>query len=220
MLRKGISTVISAALIVAIALGLTSTAYIWGTPLIQKRQEASITEKVFSQFSQTNQNSLPKMIESIANDRGVRTFTANADGGWNLNENEDSIEFSFSSKTANVATDIGAISLTSGVQCTGTTPPNSPSPAVGTLGQDSSSVVCVTAKTQADYFVITYKIWFRELNDNPFSPTQGFKIDLIKDPTGLISSTGKTMKITFDSSAQEVVGGKTLITKKIKILLI
>ena len=219
-MRKGITTVISAALIVLIALGLTSTAYIWGTPLIQKRQEASLTEKVYSQFSQSNQNSLPKMIEDVANNRGVRTFTIGADGTWVLNDNEDSIEFIFTSKTANVAADTQSpISLTSGVQCTGAPPPNSPSPRTGTLGQDSSSVVCVSATSLTDIFEIKYKVWFRELNDNPFSPTQGFKIDLEPD-AGLTKSSGKTVKITFDDSTQKPEGGKTLITKKIKILLI
>lgn len=219
---KGISTVISAALIIAIALGLTSTAYIWGTPLIEKRQEASITERVFNQFSQTNQNSLPKVIEDIANSRGVRSFTVNADGLWLLNENEDSIEFSFSSKTANVAADTqNSISLTPGVQCTGSSPSDSPSPPTGTLGQDSSSVVCVRAITSGDSFTITYKIWFRELSDNPFSPAQRFRIDLVKDPTGLTSSAGKIVKITFEDSSQTTPqAGQTLITKKIKILLI
>ncbi len=219
MNRKGVSTIISAALIVAIALGLTSTAYIWGVPLIEKRQEASITERVYNQFSQTNQNSLPKIIEDVANNRGVRSFTINADGLWLLNENEDSIEFKFTSKTANVAPDTQSpISLTTGVQCTGAG--GSPSPLTGTLGQDSSSVVCVSATTLGNTFEIKYKIWFRELSDNPFSPTQRFKIDLVKD-AGLTSSAGKIVKITFEDSSQTTPqAGQTLITKKIKILLI
>lgn len=228
-MRKGISTVISAALVIAIALGLTSTAYIWGVPLIEKRQEASITEKVYSQFSQSNQNSLPKMIEDVANNRGVRTFTIGADGIWILNEDEDSIEFTFTSKTSNIAVGTeNPVSLTRGVQCTGSPssvppqPQNSPSPLIGTIGQDSSSVVCVIANrlADADLFEIKYKIWFRELNDNPFSPTRGFKIDLMQDPTGLDTSSSKTVKTSFDNSIEEVIGGKTLITKKIKILLI
>ena len=220
MKRKGIATIIAAAMIVAIALGLTSTAYIWGLPLIQKRQEASITEKVYSQFSPTNQNSLPKMIEDVANNRVIRTFTITTDGFWILNAGEDSIEFNFTSKTANVATSTPTpISLTPGVQCVGASPKFSPSPAVGTLGQDSSSVVCVSANVQADFFTIQYKIWFREIDDNPFSPKQGFKIDLEPD-AGLTTSSGKTVRITFADSTQQVVGGKTLITKKIKILLI
>lgn len=220
--RKGVSTVIAAAMIVTIAIGLTSTAYIWGAPLIQKRQEASITEKVYSQFLQANQNSLPRIIEDVANNRGVRSFTVSADGIWVLNPTENSIEFTFASKTANVATGTQTpISLTPGVQCTGTSPlpPNSPSPSTGTLGPDSSSVVCVSATSQANFFAIKYKVWFRELQDNPFNPTQGFKIALEQD-AGLLTSSGKTVKITFDDSTQETQGSKTLITKKIKILLI
>lgn len=218
MERKAVSTVVSAALIVAIALGLTSTAYFWGAPLIQKRQEASSTEKVYNQFSQTNANSLPKMIEDAANNRVTRTFEINADGIWKLNPAEDSIEFSFPSKTSNIATGTqNPISITPGVQCTGAS--DSPSPATGVLGQDSSSVVCTKAVSNGDFFTITYKVWFREVDDNPFSPTQGFKIDLQQD-SGLLTSSGRTIKVTFGDSMQEVLGGKTLITKKIKILLI
>ena len=135
-----------------------------------------------------------------------------------LNDAEDTIEFTFTSKTANIAAGTQSpISLTSGVQCTG--PSSSPSPPTGTLGQESSSVVCVSAVAQADLFTIKYKVWFRELNDNPFSPKQGFKIELEQD-TGLLTSSGKTIKITFGDSTQDISSGKTLITKKIKILLI
>ena len=217
---KGVSTIIAAVLIVTIAVGSTSSAYIWGKPLIQKRQEASITEKVLNQFSQSNLNSLPKIIEDVANNRGVRSFTIQANGIWTFNEAEDSIEFTFPSKTANIAVDTtNPISLTSGVQCTGASPANSPSPALGVLGSDSASVVCVSATRGTDFFIIKYKVWFRELDDNPFSPTQGFKIDLVQD-AGLASSSGNTIKVTFDSSNQQLIGSKTLITKKIKVLLI
>ena len=114
--RKGVSTIIAAVMIVAIALGLTATAYTWGVPLIQKRQEASTTERVYSQFVQTNQNSLPKIIEDVANNRGVKSFTIGADGVWVLNPTEESIEFTFTSKTANIATNTpNPISLTPGV---------------------------------------------------------------------------------------------------------
>lgn len=399
-MNKSISTIVSAVLIVAIALSLTSSAYIWGIPLIGKRQEASVTEKVYNQFSQNNANSLPKIIEDVANNRGVRSFTINEDGIWKLNEEEDSIEFTFVTKTSNIAANTEfPISLTSGVQCGKSrtipttpqtiaiplnnkfnlislpvTPPDTAiatiiadiadkinvisywdpvkgwllydvttaqfvtdsfslepgkgyifrmkevsgavqtadlvitgipykfqpitlvatkwymigapyadvklsdvlgtcnlgnielstidpstvanipiivdsdtvlssgkgywirstndcilkeleisavSPPNGTLGQDSSSAVCAQANTQEDFFSITYKIFFRELYDNPFSDTaSGFKIDLIKDPTGLKTSTGKTVKILFAESTQEIINSKTLIIKKIKILLI
>lgn len=222
MNRKAISTVVSAALIIAIALGLTSTAYIWGKPLIEKRQEATTTERVFNQLNQNNANSLPKLIEDVANNRGTRSFTIGADGIWKLNEGDDSVEFTFVSKTSNIAANTeDPISLTSGVQCVMVDSEVIASPHEGTLGQDSSSVVCVKAVSQEDFFTITYTILFRELYDNPLSDTaNGFKIDLEKDPAGLVTSTGKTVKISFIDSEQLSIGSKTLITKKIKILLI
>ncbi len=220
-MNKGVSTIVAVVLIAAIGIGLTSTAYIWGTPLIEKRQEATITERVYKGLAQDNQNSLPGMIKDVANNRGMKTFNINTDGLWVLNEDEDSIEFQFSSKTANVAANTAnPISLTSGVQCSGDTPKYSPVPATGILGQDNSAVTCVNAISTTELFTIRYKIWFRELVDNPVSPAQGFKIDLVKDPTGLSSSSGKTVRIIFDQSSEDVVGQKTLITKKIKILLI
>ncbi|MBI1978488.1 MAG: hypothetical protein HYS62_00310 [Candidatus Aenigmarchaeota archaeon] len=213
--KKGVSDIIAAVMIVAIAFGLTSTAYLWGVPLIQKRQEASLTEKIYGQFLQTNQNSLPKIIEDVANNRGVRSFTVSTDGTWELNEAEDWIEFTFTSKTSNIASGtVNPISLTPGVQCT-----PSPSPPTGTLGQDSSSVVCASAANLGNVFEIKYRVWFRELHDNPFSPKQTFDIDLEKD-AGLTSSSGRTVRMTFSESTQQAIGQQTLITKKIKILLI
>lgn len=215
-MKKAVSEIITVVLIVTITLGLTSTAYLWGIPLIEKRQQATISERVFEQFNQKNSNSLPRIVEDIANNRGTASFVINADGAWVLNEGEDSIEFTFASKTSNIAPTGNQISLTRGVQCTPL-----PSPATGSQGFDSSSVVCVKSVLEGDVFAITYKIWFRELYDNPLSDTAtGFKIDLIKDPTGLSSSVSNTVKITFSESSTQTIGSRTLITKKIKILLI
>lgn len=214
---KGISEIIAAIMIVTITIGLTSTAYIWGVPLIEKRQQATVTERVFEQFSPTNANSLPKIIEDVANNKGSRSLTINADGIWVFDENEDSLSFTFISKSSNIAGGTqNPISLTPSAQCT-----PSPSPAIGVQGYDSSSVVCVNATNKAGSFEIKYKIWFRELDDNPSgtNPT-GYKIDLIKDPSGLTTTTGKTITISYVASTSQVVGSKTLITKQIKILLV
>ncbi|MBI2545265.1 MAG: hypothetical protein HYW22_01540 [Candidatus Aenigmarchaeota archaeon] len=213
---KGISEIIAAVMIVTITIGLTSTAYIWGAPLIQKRQDATVTERVLEQFSPTNANSLGKVIENVANNKGTESFTTNADGIWVFDENEDSITFTFTSKSSNIASTQNSISLTPGVSCTPT-----PSPVIGIQGVDSSSVVCVNATNQADFFRITYKLWFRELDDNPsgINPI-GYKINLVKDPSGLVTTTGKTLTISYVDSTSQSVGSKTLITKQIKILLI
>ena len=122
----------------------------------------------------------------------------------------------FNSKTANIAANTPLpISLTPGVQCA-----PFPSPSSGTLGQDSSSVVCASATNLGDVFEIKYKIWFRELHDNPFSPTQTFDIELDKG-TGLTQSTSRSIQISFgDSTQSSPQPGQTLITKKVKILII
>ncbi|MBI2543057.1 MAG: hypothetical protein HYW24_02645 [Candidatus Aenigmarchaeota archaeon] len=220
-MKKAVSEIIAAVLIVTITIGLTSTAYIWGKPLIEKRQEATTTERVYNKLSQTNENSLSKTIEDVANNRGIKTFTIDADGIWTLDETNDYITFSFPSKTSNIAVTTTPISFTAGVQCVIDGGKIVPSPVNGTSGQDSPSVVCAKAVRQGDVFVITYTIIFREIYNNPFSQTaSGFKIDLVKDPTGLTTSSGRTVKISYGDTTQEVIGGKTLIKRQVKILLI
>ncbi len=216
-MNKAVSTIVSAVIIVAITIGLTGTALIWGKPLIEKRQEATSVERAFTKFSQNNPSSLPKLIEDVANNRGTNTFTVDSNGVWLLNENKDYIEYNFTSKTSNIAVGTAnPVSLTSGVQCT-----PAPSPKNGTLGQDSASVVCASARSEGGVVHISYRIYFREIYDNPLSPTpNGFKIDLIRDPTGLLASSGNTVRISFDSSTEQTVSGVNLITKKIKILLV
>lgn len=214
---KAQSDVISAVIIVAIALSLASTGYLWGMPLIQKRQSIAVTERVFNYFDPANSNSLPNTIEHIANNGGEKPFQVDVDGFWILNETENSIQFTFSSKTSNMAVNTQyPISLTRGVQCI-----PSPSPPNGTIGLDSSSVVCANALTYGDVINITYKVWFRELYENPFtSSPKGVRIKLVKDPASLSTSTSRSIKISFSASKTEIVDGKTLITKEIKILLI
>lgn len=216
-MRKSQADIISAILILLIALSLTGTAYVWGYPLIQKRQASATVDRVYSYFNQENSNSLPAAIEYVANNNGEKTFSLDVGGIWQLNEAEDSLQFTFQSKVSNFALDTTyPISLTSGVSCK-----PEPSPKNGTLGLDKSSVICVRAGSYGDMINITYKVWFRELYTDPFSPTtKGFKIDLVKDPAGLLTSTSKTIKIIFSDTSQQQVDSKTLIITKIKILLI
>lgn len=212
---KAQTEIISSIIIVIIALGLMSAAYFWGYPLIQKRQDTAVADRVYSYFDQGNTNSLPNVIENVANNGGEKTFYVETNGIWILNPTENYIQFTYLSKVSKFATNTGyPISLTQGAQCT-------PNPTNGTLGVDKVSVVCVQASTIADQLNITYRVWFRELYENPYSSTtKGYKIKLVKDDAGLLGSTEKSVKIIFSDTKQEIVGGKTLITKEIKILLI
>jgi len=222
--------VISAILIVLIALGLTATAYTWGLPLIQKRQDTAVVERIASHFDQNNANSLPSRIEFVANNGGEQAFTLDANGVWLLNpcpaqelpscspkQNAtefNSIEFTFFSKVTDVSDKdaegkpIGFISKTPGASCP---------PSAGILGKDKSSAVCVKSKQSQDGYEITYKIWFRELDET--AGTRGFKIDLTKHEGSSYTSVGKTIRISRQSTNQVPAAGKTLIIPEIKILL-
>lgn len=226
--RKGQADILSAILIVLLAIGLLSTAYLYGFPLIQKRQDTAVVDRVNSYFLQSSANSLPSKIEAIANSGGEATFTLDTRGSWNLypcadkdvggsylsgcgnfGENNNSIEFSFVSKITNIAVDKGWVSLTGGAVCP---------PKTGLLGSDKSSVVCSRADSVEGGFKTTYRIWFREVDDA--TNTNGFKISLLQHPSTSVVSTGQNVKIFFSNRRQEAVGQKTLIITEIKILLV
>ncbi len=214
-MKKAQVDIVSAVLIVTIALGLASSAYIWGIPLIQKRQDTALSERVDTYFSQDNVNSLPNIIEAIANNGGEKNFKIDAKGVWVLDQDKNYIQFSFVTKASKFAMDTQyPISLTPGVACT------EPSISNGTLGLDKSSVVCVQANRMGDKINVTYRVWFRILYENPFAEIpKGYKISLVKNPSGLTSSATETIRISFYNTATET-DGKTLIRKEIQILLI
>jgi len=58
-------------------------------------------------------------------------------------------------------------------------------------------------------FQITYKIWFRELDE---SPTKGYKIDLVS-PSGKSISSGKAIRISNEGTKYISVGKELIITK-------
>ncbi len=214
-MHKAQSDIVSAVLIVAIALALASSAYMWGIPLIQKRQDTALAERVDSNFNQENINSLPNTIEAIANNGGEKNFYIDANGLWMLNETGNYIQFTFATKASKFATDTSyPISLTSGVDCASGSIPN------GTLGLDRASMVCVKATRIGDEIEVSYRVLFRELYEDPFAKNpKGYQIILKRDSSGLNTSTQKTIKISFFETKTEVTD-KTLIKKKIQILLI
>jgi len=206
-MSKGQVEIITAVLIVVIAIGLTSAAYTWGIPLIQKRQHEALAERVKNAFDQTKSSSLPNRIEFIANaGSGGETFSLDVDGLWNLNETEDSIQFAFFSKVSNIAVDDWMpLTQVAGASCP---------PSRGIRGE-KSSIVCAKAEKFADGYNIYYKVWFRKLDD--LDGNRVFQIDLIQARSS--NSTSKSFGILFEKVRQEPEGQKTLIATEIKILL-
>ena len=223
-LLKGQSDVISAVLILVIAIGLVGTAYVWGIPLIQKRQDSAYSDRVDSYFDQSGMSIVGK-ISTIAANGGEDTFTSDVSGIWTLNPCVDavdtscaqqpyynfennSLEFSFFSTVSQYGVGQGWITLSSTDPC--------PSPSAN-VGQNPY-VVCVRSDTNGNGYNVTFKVQFRELDTS--DDTQGFKIVLIPTIPNLNTSTANSIKIsrgnvfsTIDSS------GKTLIVTEVNILL-
>lgn len=214
-LKKAQSEIIGAVVIAVVSIGLVATVYTWGIPLIQKRQDTSISDRVDAAFGQNNVNSLPSKIEAIANNKGDTTLKLDADGLWALNEDEDSISFTFFAKVSKVATNLESnpwVSLTSGVNC------NALPISAGILGSEKSSAVCARADTFSDGYNVVYKVYLRQLN--PATSGTSYKIDLIKHESGSLTSTGKSVRITFAGNKEQQVGQQTLITSQVKILFV
>jgi hypothetical protein len=227
--QKGQSDIISAVIIIVIAIGLVATAYTWGLPLIQKRQDSALANRAFNYFNEDNMNSLVKKIESIARNSGEDTFSIDVNGIWTLYPCRDadigvrgcmsgydiennSIHFSLYSRVSNIGINQGWITLSSTEAC----------PAGKTIIGSDPYVVCARADSYAGGYNITYRVQFRELEESPqegMNLTRGFKIVLIP-AINLTRSTGNLVRITRgDVYSQDVGGNKTLIITEVKILL-
>lgn len=213
--NKAISEVISVLLIVLMGISLVGTAYMWGMPMISKRQDAARMDRLYSYFDRSNSNSLVRKIEFIAKNGGEDTFTSDVDGLWTFheysegNENNNSIEFLTFSRVSSIAVLGDWVALTPGGSC----PPEG-----GLVGIDGSSVTCAKAESFEDGFNIVYRIWFRELSEA--TGTKAYKINLVKHPSGQLSSTSTRVRISREDVTSQEQNGKTLIITEIKILLV
>lgn len=206
---KGQSDIISAVIIIVIAVGLVGTAYTWGIPLIQKQQDTALVERVSNYFGNDNVNSLQKEILSVATNGGEETFSEDVSGFWQLipngtaDINNNSMSFTFFSRVSNIAT--GQWVSLNGVAC--------PAKA-GTVGDDSYAV-CARADSILNGYNITYKIQFRPLQ----SSNQIYEIYLLQSPSGLLTSTAKLLRIQKNNAYTLNANGQNLIITEIKILL-
>jgi hypothetical protein len=210
MKTKAQTEIISVILIITLVIALTGTILTWALPLIQKRQDAAVAERVAGYFNQDNSNSLPSEIEFIANTGGEKTFSFDVNGLLFLNETGNWLSFTFFSKVRDVCLtgepgcpSSGWVSKTVGATCP---------PSTGLIGKDKASVVCERADAIADGFNITHRIYFRRLYDA--TGTKGIEIDLVKHEASPPTSTGKMLRMFY--STRE---GEPISATKVKILL-
>ncbi|MEM5879576.1 MAG: hypothetical protein QXU74_03740 [Candidatus Aenigmatarchaeota archaeon] len=194
---KAQADIVSAVIIVLIALSLTSAALIWGLPLIQKRQDSAMVARVSNLLS----HELPSKIARVANVGGHESFTIDTNGVWALDENKNTLSFTFFSKSSDKATGMWI----GGGECQ----PDGFNGQPGILGSDEPCVVCVRADQVESGYNIIYQIGCRELK----TETNSYKIQL--KSTGVTTSTSKTIKISRGALTTE----DKLIITQIEILL-
>lgn len=209
LMLKGQSDIISIVLIIIIAIGLVSTAYTWGIPLIQKQQDTSLVERIASYFGNDNVNSIQKKIVSVATNGGEESFSEDASGFWQLTPNSsssvfnNSLSFTVFSRVSNIA--VGSWTSLNGVSCPAS---------AGNVGEDPYAL-CARADPIGNGFNVTYLVQFRPL----YSSTQGYEIFLLQHASGLNSSVAKVLRIQKGSSYTSNVNGQNLIIIEAKILL-
>jgi len=215
---KSQADIISAVIVIIIAITLVSTAYMWGLPLIRKRQDTALVERAKNYFDRENSNSLVRKMEFVAAHGGEDTFSLDIDGAWILyphpgdcidpacNLENNSIQFTFSAIVSDIGANQGWIPMGSGF-----TGP------IGKVGTDRAGVVFRKADESPQGYDLTYKTWFRELEE---TSTKSHKYNLIS--AGPTASTGKAIRISRGEIYTDTatVPGKTLIITEIKLLLI
>ena len=188
---KGQSDIVGMVLVVLISISLLSLAYTWGMPLIQKKQDTTKYERVFSIFDPNNPNSFERKIIYVANTESDYVFSSDYSGNWILDQNENSVSFSFVSKVTGVKASNEWFSLIPSKSCLANQE--------GVLGVDEPFVVCVKSKPIGDSYEITFKIWFINLTDT----SQGKKYYIELFPVSLATSEGKTVRIQFQTHFED-----------------
>lgn len=188
---KGVSEIISAVLVVLIAIALISVAYTWGLPLIQKTRGEAISERVHTYFNPDNAASLQRKMIGAISLGGESVFNLDVDGIWVIvpydahNPENNSIQFTFFSKVTKVMYGAGWVPVFGG-GCDAN---------AGYLGVDNPYITCARADPIADGYNITYKIQFRELIDRR-DPTERTRQLIRVVPVGPTASTGKYVRIS------------------------
>jgi hypothetical protein len=213
LMLKGQTDILSAIIIIIIAIGLVGTAYTWGIPLIQKQQDTSLVERVEGYFRWDNENSIEKKIVSVATNGGEASFSEDVSGLWELVPNSsisvdnNSLSFNFFARVSNIA----PLPKDQWVSLNGV-----PCPAVSGFIGDDAYALCARADSVPNGFNIMYKVQFRPLQ----SSSQWYEIVLLQHPSGLLNSTSKMLRIQRgDSYTTTAPTGQNLIITEVKILL-
>ncbi len=194
---KGQTQALTAVLITSVTIGAIATAYVWGTPLLEKRQSKAQLENVERQVFD-----LHDAITSVSrNGRGATsTVTLEVDNGRiQVNEELDYIQVFTNAETSPYPR--GSWTLIEGSSLQNL---SIGSGSYALKGQDMPGVVAVRAAAGAGRSVVTYRIEFRNLYVSDPSGDSLEKIDI--QTTGRSSATDEaTFVISNEGVSQDRV---------------
>lgn len=210
---KAQAEVVSIALIITLTLTFIGIAYTWLYPWIERKQEEIRIERLLSDFNPTNPESLARKIEYVAEVGGENIFRVSDKGIWKLytsgyvGPENNSIDFYTFSKFITPKISIGVWKNLTDVAC---------QPSKGKIGE-APYAICVRADPFADGYNVTFRLMFRELEENE---KKGNKISLEKwTEISPDTSVSREIKIKRGKIYPKLVDEKTLIITEIKISL-
>ena len=201
---KAQSQVVSAIIVILIALALLALVVPWALTMIQKKKDMKSLDDVYN-FFQT----LDKTIRDIANNGGEESLSLKVPGRLEVypasfsSPLNNSIIFSFDSKVSNIAVGVGEIPLNT---------PNTNETA--SLGVDAPSVIFGNATRINDEIRIRYRLWYRTLED---SSNHAYKIVLNTSNDEYLNSTTGFLRIQRLGS--EFIESKNLTITKINVII-
>lgn len=178
---KGQTQAVTAVMITGIMVGTIAAVYVWGTPLLEKRESQTQVDQVESDVL-----GLKDEIQSVSNageNSGGEVIVRVSDGNIRINEDENYIEITSFADTNRYPQ--GTWRLLDGNNLQGL---SFASGDYGIIGQDSAGVVAV--RSAGDSGRIRYRVEFRNLLDERFEGTQIEQVDL--QASGAEESSGET----------------------------
>lgn len=206
---KGQTQALTAVLITSVTVGAVATAYIWGTPLLQKRQSQA-------QLQNVEQDALNLRDEIASVSRSGTQSTAKVsvevpDGRLEVEPEKNYIDITTQSPQPPYAE--GTWTL---LQGDNTRNLSIGSGSYGIAGEELPGVVAVRAAAGSSSSVVTYRVEFRNLFADTPTGTELRKVDL--RATGRKTSTGETTLLLSNEGKEndniKIETGETLPREK------
>lgn len=197
---KGQQQVVSVVIIIGLILGATVTVLPWASKMIEKRKDLKTLDDVYNFFI-----NLDETIREIAKNGGEESLSLDVPGILTVSPDENAIVFRFTNKVSNIAEGDYI-------------PLNTPNMnETGTLGVDTPSVIFGKAEKKGSEIEISYKLWYRELED-PLTNNVYIISLTTTDGTEKSSNTG-FMRIQRIGTFKTTENSKTLTTTEINIIV-